>query len=96
MKNYLVSATRVFTDKEENRTLRKVGDTFYCTKERYEHLKSNNAVSLVEIKQTIIIEPKEVKPIKLVEEEMPKVKKEPKEEEKKEVKKTTKKKTGKK
>ena len=60
MKNYLVSATREFTDKEENKA-RKIGDEFYCTKERYEYLKLKNAVLLVESPETKIEEPKVVK-----------------------------------
>lgn len=61
MKNYKVEATMKFTDKEEN-TKRvpyninlteeeneKKGSVFYCTKERYEFLKRNNAVRLVEV-----------------------------------------------
>jgi hypothetical protein len=55
MKNYKVIATREFKDSneiDENTGLkkeRKVNDEFYCTKERYEFLKANNAVKLVEI-----------------------------------------------
>lgn len=63
MKNYKVEATMKFTDKEEN-TKRvpyninlteeeneKKGSVFYCTKERYEFLKKNNAVKLIEVVQ---------------------------------------------
>ena len=55
MKNYKVIATRFFRDSneiDENTGLkveRKVNDEFFCTKERYEFLKANNAVKLVEI-----------------------------------------------
>ena len=48
MKNYKVKAIMKFTDKEEN-TKRIVNDEFFCTKERYEYLKSNGAVILVEV-----------------------------------------------
>ena len=48
MKNYKVEATMKFTDKEEN-TKRNVGDVFEVTEARYNFLKSNNAVRLVEI-----------------------------------------------
>lgn len=61
MKNYKVEVTMKFTDKEEN--IKRVpydknlseseneekGSIFYCTKERYEFLKKNNAVKLIEI-----------------------------------------------
>jgi hypothetical protein len=59
MKNYKVIATRFFRDSNEidkNTGLKKernVNDEFYCTKERYEFLKANNAVKLVEIQETI-------------------------------------------
>ena len=49
MKNYKVEATMKFTDKEENGIKRNVGDIFETTKERYEFLKKNNAVKLIEI-----------------------------------------------
>ena len=52
MKNYIVKALKYFKDKEEKKE-RFVGDEFYCTKERYEFLKANNAVKLVEIQETI-------------------------------------------
>ena len=75
MKNYKVEATMKFTDKEEN--IKRVpydnnltekeneerGSIFYCTKERYEFLKQNNAVKLNEIIEEIVdevIESKEV------------------------------------
>ena len=51
MKNYKVVATRYFKDSNEineNTGLkveRQVNDVFYCTKERYEFLKQNNAVA---------------------------------------------------
>lgn len=48
MKNYKVEATMKFTDKEEN-IRRDMGDVFECTQERYEFLKRNNAIKLVEI-----------------------------------------------
>lgn len=47
MKNYVVRATRYFKDKVENKE-RQVNDEFYCTKKRYEFLKANNAVELVQ------------------------------------------------
>ena len=55
MKNYKVKATRFFRDSNEIdkktglKVERKVNDEFLCTKERYEFLKQNNAVKLVEI-----------------------------------------------
>ena len=55
MKNYKVIATRYFKDSNEIdektglKVERKVNDEFLCTKERYEFLKQNNAVKLVEI-----------------------------------------------
>ena len=58
MKNYKVEATMKFTDKEENGIKRNVGDIFETTKERYEFLKQNNAVKLVEIVEE---QPKEIK-----------------------------------
>ena len=60
MKNYKVIATREFKDSneiDENTGLkkeRKVNDEFLCTKERYEFLKANNAVKLVEIMEEVI------------------------------------------
>lgn len=53
MKNYKVKAIMKFTDKEED-TKRIVEDEFFCTKERYEYLKSNGAVILIEIVDEII------------------------------------------
>lgn len=59
MKNYKVIATRYFKDSNEIdektglKVERKVNDEFYCTKERYEFLKANNAVKLVEVQETI-------------------------------------------
>lgn len=59
MKNYKVIATRYFKDSNEidektgQKKERQVNDVFYCTKERYEYLKENNAVKLVEIQETI-------------------------------------------
>lgn len=59
MKNYKVMATRYFRDSNEIdektglKKERQVNDVFYCTKERYEYLKENNAVKLVEIQETI-------------------------------------------
>lgn len=59
MKNYKVIATRFFKDSNEIdektglKVERKVNDEFYCTKERYEFLKANNAVKLVEVQSTI-------------------------------------------
>ena len=55
MKNYKVVATRKFRDSNEIDPMtylkkeRQQGDEFLCTKERYEFLKSNGAVTLVEI-----------------------------------------------
>lgn len=55
MKNYKVIATRCFRDSNEIdektglKVERKINDIFYCTKERYEYLKENNAVKLVEV-----------------------------------------------
>ena len=78
MKNYKVMATRYFRDSNEidektgQKKERQVNDVFYCTKERYEYLKDNNAVKLVEIQETIesvIEEEKEyVVPVKQMEE----------------------------
>ena len=59
MKNYKVIATRYFRDSSEIdkktglKVERQVNDEFYCTKERYEFLKVNNAVKLVEVQSTI-------------------------------------------
>lgn len=55
MKNYKVQAIRNFRDSNEIdektglKIERTINDKFYCTKERYEFLKQNNAVKLVEI-----------------------------------------------
>lgn len=71
MKNYKVEAIMKFTDKEEN--IKRVpydknlseseneekGSIFYCTKERYEFLKKNNAVKLIEIVEEPKIEVEE-------------------------------------
>lgn len=89
MKNYKVIATRFFKDSNEIdektglKVERKVNDEFYCTKERYEFLKANNAVKLVEIMEEpkkeikedtkVVCEDKEVE--KLFEESKPKKKK---------------------
>ena len=78
MKNYKVIATRFFKDSNEIdektglKVERQVNDEFYCTKERYEFLKQNNAVKLVEVieekKEEVLEDPykdfeiKEVKP----------------------------------
>lgn len=62
MKNYKVIATRFFKDSNEIdektglKAERQVNDEFYCTKERYEFLKANNAVKLVEILEVEKIE----------------------------------------
>ena len=54
MKNYKVKAIRFFRDSNEidektgRKIERKINDEFYCTKERYEFLKQNNAVKLIE------------------------------------------------
>lgn len=94
MKNYKVKAIRFFRDSNEidEKTSRKIerqiNDEFYCTKERYEFLKANNAVKLVEILEVEKIEystladnePKEIETIitnEIVEEEQKEVKPEP-------------------
>lgn len=77
MKNYKVIATRYFKDSneiDENTGLkveRKANDEFYCTKERYEFLKANNAVKLIEIQETIdeVIEKEKVEEPKIEVEE---------------------------
>jgi hypothetical protein len=56
MKNYKVIALRNFNDALEKEPRTK-GKEFECTKERYEFLKANNAVKLVEI-----VEEKQEKP----------------------------------
>ena len=48
MKNYIVKVLRYFKDLEEKKE-RLVGDEFETTKERYEFLKQNSAVKLIEI-----------------------------------------------
>lgn len=59
MKNYKVKAIRFFRDSNEidektgRKIERQINDEFYCTKERYEFLKANNAVKLVEIQKNI-------------------------------------------
>ena len=79
MKNYKVKATRFFRDSNEIdkktglKVERKVNDEFLCTKERYEFLKQNNAVKLVEVVEeqkeeikeevkVVVSEKEEVKP----------------------------------
>jgi hypothetical protein len=75
MKNYKVEATMKFTDKEENGIKRNVGDIFETTKERYEFLKQNNAVKLIEILEETKKEIKEDKEVEKTFEEKPKKKK---------------------
>ena len=82
MKNYKVIATRYFRDSSEIdkkpglKVERQVNDEFYCTKERYEFLKQNNAVKLVEIVEE---QPKEIKEeVKVVVSEKEEVKPKPK------------------
>lgn len=66
MKNYKVIATRYFRDSSEIdkktglKVERQINDEFYCTKERYEFLKANNAVKLVEIQEDIETAIKEI------------------------------------
>lgn len=48
MKNYVVKVLRYFRDLEEKKD-RFVGDEFETTKERYEFLKSKDAVELVKV-----------------------------------------------
>ena len=77
MKDYKVIATRCFRDSNEIdektglKIERKVNDEFYCTKERYEYLKANNAVKLVEVQKTIdeVIEKEKVEEPKIEVEE---------------------------
>lgn len=95
MKNYKVIATRFFKDSNEIdektglKIERQVNDEFYCTKERYEFLKANNAVKLVEVLEVEKVEystladnePKEIETIitnEIVEEEQEEVKPKPK------------------
>lgn len=49
MKNYIVKATKPFTDSVE-KVDREVGDVFECEKERYIFLNEHNAVELIEEK----------------------------------------------
>lgn len=56
MKNYLVKANFKFNDMEEKTadgtdTVREQGAIFNCTKERYEYLKSKDAVTLMGIEE---------------------------------------------
>lgn len=66
MKNYKVIATRCFKDSNEIdektglKVERKANDVFYCTKERYEFLKTNNAVKLIEVQEDIETAIKEI------------------------------------
>lgn len=95
MKNYKVIATRYFKDSNEIdeetglKKERQVNDEFYCTKERYEFLKANNAVKLVEVLEVEKVEystlsdnePKEIETIvtnEIVEEEQEVIKPKPK------------------
>ena len=95
MKNYKVIATREFKDSNEIdektglKKERKVNDEFYCTKERYDFLKANNAVKLVEVLEVEKVEyctladnePKEIDTIvtnEIVEESEEEVKPKPK------------------
>lgn len=84
MKNYKVIATRYFRDSSEIdkktglKVERQVNDEFYCTKERYEFLKANNAVKLVEVQEDIETAIKEITEeefIECVEELMPTIEK---------------------
>lgn len=52
MKSYNVKAKIKFNDTLEKAT-RKIGDTFKCTKERYELLKEYNAVELINIDEEV-------------------------------------------
>lgn len=77
MKDYKVITTRYFKDSNEIdektglKIERQVNEVFYCTKERYEFLKANNAVKLVEIQETIdeVIEKEKVEEPKIEVEE---------------------------
>ena len=62
MKNYYVRATKNFKDTTENEQRIAGESEFYCTKERYEFLKSNKAVELIEV-----IEEKETKNDEIIE-----------------------------
>ena len=74
MKNYKVIATRFFKDSNEIdektglKVERQVNDEFFCTKERYEFLKANNAVKLVEVVEEITEEEVQVVANAIVEE----------------------------
>ena len=89
MKNYKVIATREFKDSneiDENTGLkkeRKVNDEFLCTKERYEFLKANNAVKLIEIVEKPKKEIKEYAKVVCNDEEVEKLFEEPKPKKKK-------------
>ena len=89
MKNYKVIATREFKDSneiDENTGLkkeRKVNDEFLCTKERYEFLKANNAVKLIEIVEEPKKEIKEDAKVVCNDEEVEKLFEEPKPKKKK-------------
>lgn len=89
MKNYKVIATRYFKDSNEIdektglKIERKVNDEFYCTKERYEFLKANNAVKLVEIVEEHKKEIKEDAKVVCNDEEVEKLFEEPKPKKKK-------------
>ena len=66
MKNYLVKVLFDFNDtmekdKDGNDTPRTKNDTFCCTKERYEFLKSKNAVMLMGIDEIKEEKPKKTK-----------------------------------
>ena len=95
MKNYKVKAIRFFRDSNEidektgRKIERQINDEFYCTKERYEFLKANNAVKLVEVLEVEKVEyctladnePKEIDTIitnEIVEESKEEVKPKPK------------------
>lgn len=82
MKNYKVKAIMKFTDKEED-IKRIVDDEFFCTKERYEFLKSNGAVTLVEIVEEPKKEIKEDTKVVCNDEEVEKLFEEPKPKKKK-------------
>lgn len=89
MKNYKVIATRFFKDSNEIdkktglKKERKVNDEFYCTKERYDFLKANNAVKLVEIVEEPKKEIKEDTKVVCNDEEVEKLFEEPKSKKKK-------------
>ena len=89
MKNYKVIATREFKDSNEIdektglKKERKVNDEFLCTKERYEFLKANNAVKLIEIVEEPKKEIKEDAKVVCNDEEVEKLFEEPKPKKKK-------------